>query len=101
MILTTYYKRHTTTNLIIRNNQCPQMPTLKKTNLIYLFTWKHDSEHQNRTYIGQTTTTLSLRLAMHLASGGPKQHTTDAHKIILNRENIVNNTKILHIENDY
>ena len=37
---------------------------------------------------------------MHLASGGLKQHTTDAHKTILNRETIVNNTKILRIEND-
>ena len=37
---------------------------------------------------------------MHLASGGPKQHTTDAQKIILNRENIVNITKILRIAND-
>ena len=37
---------------------------------------------------------------MHLAEGGPKQLTTDAHKIILNRENIINNTKILRIEND-
>ena len=37
---------------------------------------------------------------MHLASGGPKQHSTDAHKTILNRENIVSNTKILRFEND-
>ena len=28
--LITYDKKHTTTNLIIRNNQCPQTPTLKK-----------------------------------------------------------------------
>ena len=39
-------------------------------------------EHHNSTYIGQTITTLSRRLTMHLASGGPKQHTTDAHKTI-------------------
>ena len=66
-----------------------------------LFTCKDGgSEHQNSTYIGQTTTTLSRRLTMHLASGLPKQHTTNAHKTILNRENIVNNTNILPIEND-
>ena len=32
-----------------------------------------------------------------LASGGPKQHTIDAHKTILNRDTIVKNTKILRI----
>ena len=37
---------------------------------------------------------------MHLASGGPKQHTFDSHKNTLNRETIVNNTRIQRIEND-
>ena len=37
---------------------------------------------------------------MQLASGGPKQPTTDAHETILIRETIVNNTKILRIWND-
>ena len=37
---------------------------------------------------------------MHLSSEGPKQHTFDSHKNTLNRETIVNNTKILRIEND-
>ena len=48
--------------------------------------------------LGQTTTTHSRCLTVHLASGGPKEHTTDAHKTILNWETIVNNTKILRIE---
>ena len=52
------------------------------------------------TYIGQTTTTLPRRLPMHLASGGPKQHTFDSHKTTINRETIVNNTKILSMENN-
>ena len=34
-------------------------------------------------YIGQTTTTLSRRFTMHLASGGTKQHTFDTIKLYL------------------
>ena len=55
----------------------------------------YDCAHQNNTYIGLTTTTLSRRLTMHLASGGPKQHAQDNHNIILTREDLVNNTNIL------
>ena len=57
------------------------------------------TEHQNNTYIAQTTTTLSHRLTTHLARFGPKQHTTDAHKTFLNRETNVNDTRRLRIEN--
>ena len=97
--LITYYKRNTTTNLIIRNNQSPQTPAFKKNDLIYLFTCHDgDCELHNSTYIGQSTTTLSRRLTMHLATGGPKQHTFDSHKNTLNRETIVNNTKILALK---
>ena len=50
--------------------------------------------------IGMTTTTLSLRLTMHLASGGPKQHALTNHHMPLTREELVNNTKIIFRESN-
>ena len=45
-----------------------------------------------------TTTTVSRRLTMHLASGGPKQHALANHNMALTREDVVNYTKILFTE---
>ena len=49
--------------------------------------------HHNNIYIGLTTTTLSRRLTMHLASGGPKQHALENHNLTLTRDDLVNNTE--------
>ena len=98
---TIYYNRNTITNLITNNNQGPQTRTLKKTQQIYQYTCKHeDCELQNNCYIGQTNTTLSGQLTMHLASGGPKQHHQEIHHATLTRMELVNNTKIIWIERD-
>ena len=48
-----------------------------------------------------TTTTLSRRLTMHLASGGPKNHSEQIHGSKLTRQELVNNTEILRIETDF
>ena len=58
-----------------------------------------DCELQN-CYIGQTDTTLSRRLTMHLASGGPKQHHQEVHHATLTRKELVDNTKIIRTERD-
>ena len=55
---------------------------------------------QNNCYIGQTNTTLSRRLTMHLASGGPKQHHKEVHHATLTRKELVDNTKIIRTERD-
>ena len=57
-------------------------------------------EHLNNTYIGMTTTTLSRRLTMHLASGGPKQHALTKNHMPLTREELVNNTQIIFSESN-
>ena len=45
---------------------------LMPTNIVYKYTCNvGDCELQNSTYIDMTTTTLSRRLTMHLAAGGP------------------------------
>ena len=98
MQLVPYYKSNTITSLIIKNSQYPH--SQKKT-LIYKFSCTHGNcEHQNNTYIGLTTTSLSRRLTMHLSSGAPKQHTFDTHKIKLDRATIVQNTSIIRSESD-
>ena len=85
----------------MRNNHSPPLPVLKQTNLIYEFTCKHgDCELLPSSYIGLTTTTLSRRLAMHLAGGAPKKHMQEALGIKLTREIIVTKTKIIKKEND-
>ena len=96
-----YYNRNTITNLITKNNQGPPTTTLKKIQLIYQYTCKHkDCELENNCYIGQTDTTLSIRLTVHLASGGRKQHYQEVHHATLTRKELVDNTKIIRTERD-
>ena len=68
-----YYKSGTVNNLIVRNNQSPKLTDLKQTNLIdeYKYTTEN-CELRNFSYIGYTTTALSRRFMMHLASGACK-----------------------------
>ena len=95
-----YYRSNTITKLITGNNQGPPTPQLKKTKLIYQYQCFHgDCEHAPKQYLHwMTTTTLSRRLTMHLASGGPKQQALANHNLPLTRADIVNNTKILITE---
>ena len=58
--ITIYYKSHTINNLISQNNLSHKSNPLKQTNNVYKYTCNvGDSELQNSTYIGMTTTTLS------------------------------------------
>ena len=85
--------------LISRNNQGPVQPILKHTNIVHQYTCPHeDSALQKQQYIGHSVTTLSRRLTMHLNNGGPLQHATTVHNQKLTRENLVNNTIIIHHE---
>ena len=96
-----FIRSNTITKLITKNNQGPPTPHLKKTNVTYQYKCSHgDCEHLNNTYIGMNTITLSRRLTMHLASGGPKQHALTNHHMLLTREELVNNTKIIFSESN-
>ena len=96
-----YYKSKPVSNLIVRNNQSPQLPILKRNNLIYEFQCNEgDCELRNNSYIGYTTTTLSRRLTMHLAGGAPRHHCKTAHNKSITRDILVSNTKILKVESD-
>lgn len=65
------------TRLIMKNNQAPPPSSLQQTNVIYEYKCTLDDceEDPAQCYIGQTQTTLSRRITMHLASGAPKTHT--------------------------
>ena len=76
----TYYRSNTTTSAITKNNQFPSTTILKPTNVVYEYKCnKGDCELLNSSYIGMTTTTLSRRLTLHLAQGGPKHHAHTIH----------------------
>ena len=76
-----YYK-FKTTNLVIRNNSCPSIGVLQKTNVIYEFKCPLGdciSDHNN-IYVGLTSTTLSMRLTMHLSdTSSIAQHLKNIH----------------------
>ena len=98
-----YYKNKKTSSLVMRNNLNPVNDDLKQSNVIYEYTCKNGDcglQSSISSYIGETVTTLSRRLTMHLQSGTIKEHTRDEHGINLKREDLVNNTKILKKEND-
>ncbi|MPC79906.1 hypothetical protein E2C01_074462 [Portunus trituberculatus] len=47
-----------------------------------------------------TTTQLSRRLTLHLASGAPKKHMQETHGMTINKETLEENTEILANCND-
>ena len=97
-----YYPRYTINNLDSRNNNSRKLPTLKQTNIIYEYSCCiGDCELQKCLSIGMTTTTISRRLTMHIASGGPKSDTTKIHKTAQTWEQLVYNTKIIHRQQDF
>ena len=78
-------------------NNLQDVPTLKATNVVYAFKCPlGDCKLQNNArYIGQTTTTLSRRLTMHLQAGAISKHMTDIHHRHLTRQDLTTNTVIL------
>ena len=94
--LTIYYQSPKTCSLVMRNNMQRDAAPLKKTSVVYQFTCTHGNcATRNSHYIGYTATSLSRRLTMHLQNGGPKDHLKTQHDLILTRDILVSNTKIL------
>ena len=93
-----YYKDRKSHSLIMKNS--PRHASIFQcTNVVYKFTCPapHDVI---ATYIGQTRTTLSRRVTMHLQGGSITTHSQLAHNTKLNRQTLVDNTVILHHEAD-
>ena len=94
--LTIYYKTKKTRHLLLKNSPPKERESLQKSHLIYRFTCNREScKFLQSTYIGMTTTRLSRRLTLHLASGAPKKHMQETHGATINRETLVENTEVL------
>ena len=92
-----YYKNQKTASMVMKNSPRKDIPALQKTNVIYEFTCNTGNcEFQPSKYIGCTVTTLSRRLTMHLSAGGPHNHMKNVHKTTLNRQQLVDQTKIIN-----
>ena len=92
-----YYKNAKTKNLVMQNNIAAKRSGLQRTNVLYEFTClKEDCRLlQNMKYIGETTTSLSRRLTMHLQNGAIRKHFIEKHQEPLTRSILESNTKIL------
>ena len=91
-----YYKNAKTKNLVMQNNIAAKRSGLQRTNVLYEFTCpKEDCRLlQNMKYIGETTTSLSRRLTMHLQNGAIRKHFNEKHQEPLARSILESNTKI-------
>ena len=83
--------------LILRNNTSRDQAPLKQTNVVYRYkcTIGDCALLPHSAYIGNTTTSLSRRITMHLQQGGPLAHTLDHHGEQLTRQQMTQNTEIL------
>ena len=99
--LTIYNKSGTTSSLIMKNYQSSLVDDHQESNLVHEYKCNlGDCEHLNNSYIGVTRTTISRRLTKHKSNGAPKDHLNNHHGAPLTRDNLVNNTNILRLEND-
>ena len=95
-----YYRSRRTSNLIMRNNE-NRTTFLKSTNIVYKFTCPHeDCQPQDNPmcYVGHTTTTLSRRLTYHKQNGELERHMRETHGTRITRQDLVDNTEIIHYE---
>ena len=88
--------------MLLMKNNLNKNYDLKTTNVIYKFICPNEecSLRPNVNYIGNTITTLNRRLTMHLNNGAIKYHMATTHNSVLNRELLVDNTKIIKRNSD-
>ena len=95
-----YYQTAKTRHLVMTNNPT-KTGWLKSTNVVYQFDCPNEGcRLRNIHYVGYTLTTLSRRLTMHLQEGAPKDHFHQTHNTKITRNILVDNTKIIHRNND-
>jgi len=98
-----YYKNLKTHSLIIKNTYHNEDNNiLKQHHLVYEFKCNvGDCVHQNNTYIGMTTTTLTRRLTMHKQDGAIKNHFQTTHNTPIERTHLDNNTRIIYKNHNF
>ena len=67
-LISFYFNKFKTSNLIISNNSSPSTELLDRINIIYMFKCPLGDcvSNENNIYVGLTTTTLSRQFTMHL-----------------------------------
>ena len=102
--LVIYYKTTKTRDLIMKNNLCPKIRDLAKTNAVYQYDCKiGECTHLPKNmaaYTGLTTCTISRRLSNHLQTGAILQHCKDNHGANLTRKQLEDSVSIRYLEND-
>ena len=95
--LNIYYRNPKTSSLVLKNNMSKDQVTLKETNVVYHYKCNLGdcALLPHSAYIGNTTTSLTRRITMHLQQGGPLSHTQKHHSEPLTRQLMTQNTKIL------
>ena len=87
-------------SLVMRNNTTKERPMEQQTNVVYKFRCSVDAcKHRNSTYIGLTTTTLRRRMLAHRNNGGINKHFTEKHDRKPLLTELLENTTIIHREN--
>ena len=95
-----YYKSTQASSLVMRNN-LSKTNFLKSTNIVYRFTCPYEDCQPRDSpvcYVGHTPTTLSRRLTYHKQNGELEKHVREKHGTGITREDLVENTRILHRE---
>ena len=93
-----YYNNRKTSQLVMKNNLQPPLKVIQQTNVVYSFNCpvlQCQAKPQTETYIGQTQTTLSRRLTMHLQSGSILQHFLNSHNRKPTRTELTESTTII------
>ena len=91
-----YYKNPRTCSLVMRNNLSGNSGILSKTNIVYEYKCSTGGcAPRDSVYIGHSTCTLSRRLTLHLQHGAIKEHHMIHHHAVMDRETIVNSTRII------
>ena len=100
-----YYSNTKSKSLVMKNNLYKKKSRpIDQKNVIYKFKSPKDEcirqQSVNNVYIGYTTCTLSRGLSMHLQNWAIKVHRQNNHNEWIERETIVQCTKIEHRENN-
>ena len=86
----------------MKNSTAPQGSKDTCTNVVYKFSCpERMCKSSSKCYIGHTTTTIRRRFKAHRNQGAIHQHFIDAHDRKPTLQELIDNTDIIHKENNY
>ena len=89
-------------SLIMKNSTAPTVQKESKTGVVYKFRCPEEvCKPLDSSYVGHTMTTLRRRLQAHRNNGAIHQHFIDVHDKKPPLEELIENTDIIHRENNY